>query len=43
MLLIVRDYPIRQLVVYQKDFGWMAFLEVGPGSVVVPLAEGLCD
>jgi hypothetical protein len=36
-------YPIRQLLLYQKDFGWMAFLGVEPRSVEVALAEGLCD
>jgi hypothetical protein len=30
-LLLVRDYPIGQLVLYEKDFGW-AFLEALYGS-----------
>jgi hypothetical protein len=34
---------VRQLVLYPKDFGWMAFLRVEPRSVGVALAEGLCD
>jgi hypothetical protein len=25
LLLLLGDYPIRQLVLYEKDFGWMAF------------------
>jgi hypothetical protein len=37
------DYPIRKPVLYQKDFGWMAFLAVEPRSVGVAFAEGLCD
>jgi hypothetical protein len=27
----MEDYPIRQLVLYKDDFGWMAFLEMDPG------------
>jgi hypothetical protein len=30
LLLLVGDYPIRQLVLYEKDFGWMAFWELNP-------------
>jgi hypothetical protein len=26
----VGDYSIRQLVLYEKDFGWMAFWELNP-------------
>jgi hypothetical protein len=26
----VWDYPIRQLDLYEKDFGWMAFWELNP-------------
>jgi hypothetical protein len=37
----VGDYPIGQLVLYPKDFGWMVFLRVEPRSVDVALAEGL--
>jgi hypothetical protein len=37
------DYPIRQLILYEKDFGWMAFWELEPGSVEIILADGLCD
>jgi hypothetical protein len=43
ILLLVGDYPIRTLVLYQKDFGWTAFLEVEPRCVEVALAEGLCN
>jgi hypothetical protein len=40
----VGDYPIRQLVLYPKGFGWMAFLVgVEHRSVDVALALGLCD
>jgi hypothetical protein len=28
LLLLVGDYSIRQLVLYEKDFGWMAFWEL---------------
>jgi hypothetical protein len=27
LLLLVGDYPIRQLVLYEKDLGWMALWE----------------
>jgi hypothetical protein len=27
-LLLVGDYPVRQLVLYKKDFGWTAFSEL---------------
>jgi hypothetical protein len=30
LLLLVGDYPIRQLVLYEKDFGWMALLDLNP-------------
>jgi hypothetical protein len=30
ILLLVGDDPIRKLVLYQKDFGWMAFLDLDP-------------
>jgi hypothetical protein len=42
-LLLVGDYPIRKLLLYQKDFGWMAFVGVEPRNVRVALDEGLCD
>jgi hypothetical protein len=29
-ILLVGDYPIRQLVLYEKDFGWMVFRELNP-------------
>jgi hypothetical protein len=29
-LLLVGYDPIRQLVLYEKDFGWMAFWELNP-------------
>jgi hypothetical protein len=29
-LLLVEDYPVRQLVLYEKDFGWVAFWELNP-------------
>jgi hypothetical protein len=28
ILLLVGDYPIRQHIIYEKDFGWMAFWEL---------------
>jgi hypothetical protein len=43
ILLLVGDCYIGKLVLYQKDFGWMAFLGVQPRSVGVTLAEGLYD
>jgi hypothetical protein len=55
LLLLVGDYPIRQLVLYEKDFGWMAFWKLNPeefGSLwlmasatwrKITLAEGLHD
>jgi hypothetical protein len=30
LLLLVGDYPIRQLVLYEKDFVWMVFWELNP-------------
>jgi hypothetical protein len=30
LLLLVGDYSIRQLVLHEKDFGWMAFWELNP-------------
>jgi hypothetical protein len=42
LLLLVGDYPIRQLVLCEKDFGWMT-LGVEPTSVGNALADGLCD
>jgi hypothetical protein len=27
---MVGNYPIRQLVLYENDFGWMAFWELNP-------------
>jgi hypothetical protein len=29
-LALVWDYPVRQLVLYEKDFDWMAFWEFKP-------------
>jgi hypothetical protein len=29
----VGDCPIRELVLYQKDFGWMAFWELNPEAL----------
>jgi hypothetical protein len=31
----VEDYPIRQLVLYEKDLGWMAFWELNPKGRIV--------
>jgi hypothetical protein len=39
----VGDYPIRQLVVYERDFVWKAFLRVEPRCVGIALAEDLYD
>jgi hypothetical protein len=30
LLLLVGNYPMRQLVLYEKNFGWMAFWELNP-------------
>jgi hypothetical protein len=30
LLLLMTDYPIRQLVPHEKDFDWMAFWEFNP-------------
>jgi hypothetical protein len=30
LLLLVGDYPIRQLVLYEKDFGWITLWELNP-------------
>jgi hypothetical protein len=30
LLLLVEDYPIRQIVFCEKDFGWMALWELNP-------------
>jgi hypothetical protein len=43
LLLLVGDYPIRQLVVYEKDFGWMALFGFEPRSFVILLSDALCD
>jgi hypothetical protein len=37
------DYPIRELVLYQNDFVWIAFLGIELRSAGVALAESLCD
>jgi hypothetical protein len=54
-LLLVGDDPIRQLVFYEKDFGWMEVWELNPevlGSLwlmafatwgEITMAEGLHD
>jgi hypothetical protein len=39
LLLLLGDYPIRQLVLCEKDFGWMALWKLNPEA----LADGLCD
>jgi hypothetical protein len=39
----VGDYPIGKIILYPKDFDWMAFLGVEPRRVGVALAEGFCD
>jgi hypothetical protein len=55
LLLLVGDYPIRQLDLYEKDFGWMPFWELNPEVLAslwlmasatwgeITLAEGLHD
>jgi hypothetical protein len=34
LLLLVGDYHIRQLVLYEKDFGWLTFRELNPEVLV---------
>jgi hypothetical protein len=44
-LLVLVDYPFRQLVLYEKDFGWMALWELNPevlGSLW-PMASATWD
>jgi hypothetical protein len=43
ILLLAWDCPGRWLVLYQKDFGWMALLGVEPRNVCAASAEGLRD
>jgi hypothetical protein len=43
LLLLVGDYPARQLVLYEKNFCWMAFFGVEIRSGGVALNNGLCD
>jgi hypothetical protein len=42
-LLLPGGCPIRQLVLYQKNCGWMDFLGIEHRSIGVVLAEGPCD
>jgi hypothetical protein len=37
------DYPIRQLALCEKNFGWDLCLAVAPRSVGIALTDGPCD
>jgi hypothetical protein len=41
--LLVGDYCIRKLVLYEKDFGWMAFWELDPEVLGLLWLVGFCD
>jgi hypothetical protein len=43
LLPMMGDYPIRQLVFYEKDFGWMAFWQLDPEMLESLWLKGLHD
>lgn len=42
-LLLVRDFPFRQLALGEKKFGWMALWYLNPEVVRIVLEHCLCD